>query len=256
MNIYEYAKEKYESITPIRGKRASQDIRPVGKRTRDHERIAKVGDAYAYRMCNTDILTIYPDGTAKFDANGRVSPSTVDFINRAVPFMSAFRSQGWMWIKASYTPEVIPINARLPIWFKFVDGEYKTWELTSKVHLYKQVINREKSKEVRKLAAEFKDFAKVMIPIIDWGSAYESTTYLSTRYSVEIEDREHWLDKLMSMYDRNWDWKAREYKTVAPTMKQMHKIVNDQLYVKYEPYDYVEVPLTDGAQNIYKIEVE
>ena len=48
---FESIAKHYESITPLRGKRKDKNIRPVGERNRDWERVVKVNDNEYYLTC-------------------------------------------------------------------------------------------------------------------------------------------------------------------------------------------------------------
>lgn len=249
MNIYEYAKQTYESITPLRGKRASQDIRPLGKRTRWWERIRKVGDSYAYHLYSTDILTINPDGTATFSINGWISNTTADFINRRVPCLYACRRYNLMWIGRSLNTQYIPVNTTAVLNFNF-NSEKQRWDLLTKVTMFKRQIDKEKSKEVRKLGEEFIEFAEIMLPIISWDEDINTWTSISP----EVMDRGLWAEKLMQLVQREWDWEARGYRRYAPSLEHVRKVVNAELYARYKPYKYIEVALTDSAQDVSRVE--
>ena len=108
--------------------------------------------------------------------------------------------------------------------------------------MYKQVINKERAKELRKPTKDFIEFAKVMIPIIDW-SAEIQRTYFSARSLLYVElSRDSWAEQLMSMQTEEWVWGVG-YEHKAPTIAQVRQSVNAYLYSTYQPYDLVEAPL-------------
>jgi ribosomal protein L14 len=88
LRSYARAKEKYDSITPIRG---TNNVRPLGGRRKQHQRIevAKRNGAGAAGLAcvlyNTACVTYYEDGTIHLAHDGHVSQSTCTFINRVAP---------------------------------------------------------------------------------------------------------------------------------------------------------------------------
>jgi hypothetical protein len=82
---YGRAKEKYDSIVPIRG---SNNVRPLGDRRKQHQRIevAKRNGAGAAGLAcvlySTACVTYYEDGTIHLAHGGYISQSTCTFINR------------------------------------------------------------------------------------------------------------------------------------------------------------------------------
>jgi hypothetical protein len=85
LRSYARAKEKYDSIVPIRG---SNNVRPLGDRRKQHQRIevAKRNGAGAAGLAcvlySTACVTYYEDGTIHLAHGGYISQSTCTFINR------------------------------------------------------------------------------------------------------------------------------------------------------------------------------
>ena len=85
---YERAKARYDSIVPIRG---SNNVRPLGDRRKQHQRIEvapRNGAGAAGLACvlyRTACVTYYEDGTIHLAHDGYISQSTCTFINRVAP---------------------------------------------------------------------------------------------------------------------------------------------------------------------------
>jgi hypothetical protein len=88
IHTYGRAKQVYDAITPIRG---SNNVRPLGDRRKQHQRIevAKRNGAGAAGIAcvlyNTACVTYYEDGTLHLAHGGYISQSTCTFINRIAP---------------------------------------------------------------------------------------------------------------------------------------------------------------------------
>lgn len=81
---YAQTKARYESIKPIRGKRADENIRPAGNRTRTWERVVEDvrsdGVWYGYRLYQSNLVMVSPTGIIEFTTDGYDSVSTGQFI--------------------------------------------------------------------------------------------------------------------------------------------------------------------------------
>lgn len=74
---YEQALAKWESITPIRGRR--DDVRPVFRRDNDNAVVRKTSnDSIVFRLYSTDVVTFNTDGTV--DLEPYASNSTNNFV--------------------------------------------------------------------------------------------------------------------------------------------------------------------------------
>ena len=232
--LFEHAERIYANTTPIRGQKKAQDIRPLGKRYKQWERIVKIDDdIYAFRLYTTDVVIIHRDGTMFINTGGWVSTTTTRFINDHVPTVHASRRYNHIWVtlgNQKYYP--VPRTG-----LQFKDGE-----LATDLKVYKQVINKEKAKEFRKPTKDFIEFAKVMIPIIDWSAELEKRYYLPSVLKYVEMSRDSWAEQLMNMQTYEWVWGVG-YENKAPTIAQVREKVNSYLYDKYQPYDFVEAPL-------------
>jgi hypothetical protein len=85
INYYNRVKAHYESVKPIRGVRAAQNIRPMHRRERTHECVVAQhradGEWFGYRLYNTELVMISPTGIMEFKHNGWNSTSSSQFIH-------------------------------------------------------------------------------------------------------------------------------------------------------------------------------
>lgn len=89
VSLYNKTKAHYESVKPIRGKRAAENIRPIGYRNRTWERMVedvrvrngKEETWYGYRLYETDVIMISPTGIIEIRTGGWDSQSTAAFIH-------------------------------------------------------------------------------------------------------------------------------------------------------------------------------
>lgn len=82
LRSYQDAVNKFNSITPIRGRR--DDVRPVAQRRNDNFTIRRLNDdSIAIRLYQTDIITYRPDGTIELEPYSSVlTNDAVQFILR------------------------------------------------------------------------------------------------------------------------------------------------------------------------------
>jgi hypothetical protein len=89
LDLYNKVKAHYEDVKPIRGKRASENIRPMGNRVRTWERVVedvrvvsgKDETWYGYRLYDTDVVMVSPTGIIEFKTDAWNTPSTAQFID-------------------------------------------------------------------------------------------------------------------------------------------------------------------------------
>jgi len=98
--LYNFYASKWASIKPIRGR--ALDIRPLGKRNRQHEQIvrnvAENGSvSYACRLYSTNCVEYYPDGTITVRTGDWNTSSTASFIHINSPF-TCFKTEKKLWL--------------------------------------------------------------------------------------------------------------------------------------------------------------
>jgi len=160
MNRYTFEgiKNLYESIKPIRGR--SADIRPLGDRRRDWERVEKIDeDTYAYHLYQTNCVTIKRDNSITLTTNGWNSISTAEFMTSWSPFIVMRKSRVlWAFINGVYIPLLKPLTIRRDEHNRLVPDE---------VTYLVRVLNKQRTKEARKLFDPFLKFSKSILKLSD-----------------------------------------------------------------------------------------
>lgn len=170
-NYYHEYKALHDSIKPIRGR--SEEVRPIGDRRRDHERIEMDGDVVACRLYNTQVVRYYPDGTIGLQCGGWDSPLTADFIHEHSPWQ-CFKRHNKLWVMVpseaeKYTYYPVPSGGELR--FSHVDGY---WRPEKEVIITKQVIDRDKAKANREPFKPFLQWAKAFMALSDGWIMHET----------------------------------------------------------------------------------
>lgn len=162
-NYYKHYKNLHDSIKPIRGR--AEEVRPIVKRSRDHERIEMSGDVVACRLYDTQCVRYYPDGRIGLRCNTWSTPLTAEFIHTHSPWLCVKRNKKlWVHVQTEDGYKYYPIPDNGELQFQSV-GE--RWAPVGDVVIQKQVINREKAKAVRAPYKPFLDWAKVFLKMSD-----------------------------------------------------------------------------------------
>ena len=156
---YERAKAVYESIKPIRGR--AGDIRPLGKRRRDFERVCKVGDNYTYRLYNTDCVIFEPTRTI-IQCGEWQSVMTTKFLSEYTP-LYAYKRYNAVWVSSWMTgSNVVPLVKPLVL-ERQNDGKYI---YKPEPYLIRRV-DRTAAKAARGVLAPFLQWMKVFMKMSD-----------------------------------------------------------------------------------------
>ena len=96
---YEYYKNKFNEIKPIRGR--AVECRPLGARHRDWEQVVHYVedgmDVYGARLYQTDCVKYYPNGDIKLTAETWSTPITAAFIGNHSPFR-CYKAYKKLWV--------------------------------------------------------------------------------------------------------------------------------------------------------------
>ena len=160
------AKERWESITPIRGR--YEDIRPLGDRRKDTQRVVKIDeDTYAYRHHNTDVVTFHADGRIVVDSGGYITKTTREFLHIYSPFIVS-RADNMYWVRPYSSSKSYPVSGTTPVTLR----EYSTGWVADARDIRQRVLNREKIKQLRKDIKGFTQSTEELIKITDgWFSS-------------------------------------------------------------------------------------
>lgn len=161
--LYEWYKTKYEETKPIRGR--AEDIRPIGQRRRDWERVVKEertdGVWYGAKLYQTEVVMYSPDGRMELRVNDWATPSTADFMTAHSPFR-ANKTRGNIWVRLG--EQNVPVAKSGVTKFR-IDND--KWVLDQELKLKQKVVDRSKSKQVRERIRGFINYANTMLKLSD-----------------------------------------------------------------------------------------
>ena len=171
MRGYDYYKQKYQNIKPIRGR--AVECRPLGKRSRDWETIEKsADDVYSAKLYRTECVRYHSNGDIQIVCGSYATPITADFIHTHSPFY-AYKKYNKIWVQVANNKggehRLYPIpETEEGLTFKYVgEGETFTYEQTSAVVVEQIVVDREKAKDARKPMKPFLDWARMINKLSD-----------------------------------------------------------------------------------------
>lgn len=179
LNSYAEAKEHFDKVLPIRGRR--EEIKPLGEKRRfawytiRKNTIANQyeGNEYNTYACNlygSDCVEFFPDGAVHIKTMGWHTPTTMAFVNyvtRNFGFMNSFNGK-WYWrVTATGKHYPMPSNYRgqdaTPLILKpNADGILEPINQEPE-HKYK--VSRKAMNAIRKKYEEFRDYARVTLSI-------------------------------------------------------------------------------------------
>ena len=194
MRGYDYYKNLYESIKPIRGR--AEEIKPLGKRTRDWEQVVRAvnpadGADYIYsaRLYQTECVRYHPNGDIELRPEQWSTPLTASFIHEHSPFYCYKQYKKlWVRIQGSGEDRHYPISEE-GLTMRYVGaggvGGYE-YEPTTPVVIEKEVVDRSKARDARLPLKPFLDWAKMMHKLSD-GWIMDST-----REQFGVRKLDHW----------------------------------------------------------------
>lgn len=176
VKVYEFYKNKWETTKPIRGR--SEEIRPVGKRRRDWEKIIRkeLGNgeySYCIVLYQTECVEYLPDGSVKLRAGGWPTPSTAEFIYEHSPF-TCFKRNKKLWIKVSTDTDEVKTYPLGEGELHLLHNKSGRYEPAEPVVIRKQVVNRAKAKAARADVMAFLDWSRTMLKISDGWVMHET----------------------------------------------------------------------------------
>jgi len=186
MSNYEFYKNKWESIKPIRGR--AEDVRPAGKRSRDWEtitrRVLPDGDGnvtitFGAKLHNTECVQYFPNGDIVLRTDGWNTPSTAEFIHEHSPF-TCFKAHGKLWIRLRRQPDLLtmvnnvvvyPLPKQLRLRCILENNIY---EPEDSAPIMQRVVDRAKAKVARAPFKPFLDFVKTFLAMSDGWVMHET----------------------------------------------------------------------------------
>lgn len=252
MNIYERAKQTYESITPIRG---TNDVRPLRRREHTRQIVKNADDSYSYRLYATDLVTCYPDGRLEIFLNRWYTPTTLEFIDNFVPAIRVHKQDGIVWLRftVDYILEcnghkaygyIIPVPVDKVLYLKQTANVIT---VEGRLALRRKYIDKLKSKQTR---ANYKNFIDWVTPIltIKGDEPFEDSKYLPDSVIVDCiysDDINDYYDALLGIAYRStvYKWMSNiidKHHTLS--LKQCKDVVMRMCYAA----DYVwQIKLTE-----------
>jgi len=227
MRGYDYYKQKYEQIKPIRGR--SIECKPLGKRSRDWETVVKTvqqdaSEIYSAKLYDTECVRYHANGDIELRCGTYATPITADFIWTHSPFPCK-KQYNKLWITVRGNGDVkdrtYPIDEKEGLILKYtaggVTGGYK-YEPKTPVIIQQEVVDRAKAKDARKPVKPFLDWVKMMSRLSD-GWIMNETREQFAKFKLD-NWRVKWDYELPTdVVDINYwggiDWKAGAYKFIS-----------------------------------------
>ena len=200
-NYYNRVKAHYESVKPIRGVRAAQDIRPMYRRVRTHERVVidnrPDGAWYGYRLYNTDLVMVSPTGIMEFKHDGWNSTATSQFIHEIGyryfdRTFVCYKRNNKIWIADQYDYSDKTTQNRYPIQsaaiqFKFIGGDTMPFRVTpvNVIEEIKPIVDRKKMKEAMAVYKPMLNYMATVLKMTGGLLTHEMRDGLKDRYAHE-----------------------------------------------------------------------
>lgn len=182
---YKQAKSRYDSITPIRG---SNNVRPIGDRRKQHQRIEEAkrnGNGAAGMACvlyHTQCVTYYEDGTIHLQHGGYISQSTCKFIYRIAPVSDVRMDKQRDCLVVSVAGGEYKCG-RDGLWLRYNEQttgyepfDYEPFKVTT--------VNRKAMREVKQQYAAFMQYAVGLGKLTQW----EKPEFEGHRWSGDSEE--------------------------------------------------------------------
>jgi len=192
IHTYDQAKQRYESIEPIRG---SNNIRPYGKRSKRNLRISEgTMDGvhyYAAILYVTECVRWFADGRVQVRTGGYATVSTSKFISAVAPF-DTLLFDNHLWVKR------IPVaDGEVGLTFKY--NENREWVCLNLPTLYTKHLNKAETKRLRDLPVvkTVQEYLKNMKALGAWDNKLVNTNSINL-YKVRLH-----LRNILTEYETN-----------------------------------------------------
>jgi hypothetical protein len=286
---FEVAKQRYESIKPLQGKRKVLDVRPSGERDRAYERIVKVSDTEYYLTCthwdwnDKEILTDAKNASnderkpraITFKQEGMVetitihknrwgftSPSIYYFYEYNLPISMTMTKHGgstYLGVKKSDDENLYNYNyytlKKGDITFYRPKGA-TTWTPLVVHQEVRHKLDRKKTKAIREKLKTFVDYAKVMFPLVEpkgnsWGTVLDThwADFVTLKNPDEIP--ESWLNAVAE-YKRKLNRYSYETRSHEANEKGLIPKIQKEAYRIEKPFEVEVVPLGELSCDPYR----
>lgn len=238
--LYEYFKTKWENTKPIRGR--AEDVRPIGKRRRDWEKITRkdLGNgeySYCAVLYGTECVEYFPNGDVQVQYGGWGTPLTAEFIHVHSPF-TCFKQNRKLWLRVKEGTggdvKVYPLGAE-GLRFKWVQNY--DYEPIEPVVIKKRVVNRTKAKEARVTIMPFINWAKTILTLSDGWVMHETKKQVfgwkDNNYAMHpITNDERMLEMVESGDDEQY------LKALCLMTHRLHEEASRTAEQFQEPYEF------------------
>ena len=272
---FDTIKARYEAVKPLQGKRKDQNVRPLGERRRDWERVFMVNDNEYYishdawrgrdegnhnrsitwfKRGDWEIITVHtPKSTWNNENRGRLAPyefsssSVYHFFNYNLPnglSMANHKSCKYVQVDNSDSPPTYYTIEKGDITLQRRSGE-KYWKPVVVHREFKHSLDRSKTKELRKSIEPFLEYYNVVAPLID------KTSYF---YGNPLEEfGSNVLNKVGDDVPDSWFTIAERYKHKNQWYRgDVKNLMIKDLYRVAKPFIKESVPLGTPAKDRYR----
>lgn len=268
INTYEDAKQLYESIPVLHSKQhdRSLDIRPIGLRRYWYDRIAKVKGGYTVggwgyngiSYCvdpfitwkRNELIVHVPKRNRLSDSHTNtvywsVLPADLTFVN--------YRTKNYIKCDGKHYALIEDLH------FKRIDGK---WVVQNPPQEYKLVLDKQKTKEIRKKLQPFLAYMRPMITLMQspdkktWPYRtwpYQSP-FASNSWKQYITRKSHWYDVVKHYMARciKEVWNGGTWTYVNPTVKQVWAVLYKDIIKKERPFKKIPVPIGEMCYSSYE----
>lgn len=186
---YQEAKQKWESIKPIRGR--TEDVRPLGLRRNTHIQIWKDGEDYKCRLYQSDCVVFKPNGDIEVNTDGWTTTTTASFISEVLG-VGTFIHNYAMWVRLDGVTPTQLCGGGISV-LRRVGEDLVLMNPTKR---YAHKVKRKEANNVRGKYKDFRTYLKGILKLRDRGvfnmSEYEEV------FGRDADDRlqvPHDLDK-------------------------------------------------------------
>ena len=162
--LYTTARNLYHEVKPIRGK---PHIKPIGNRRKQHETIELFDsdkEIYSYKLYDTHVVRLYPNGDVAIYTGGWGSQTTASFISWVTRNRFSgriFNNKLWVSTYDGHWP--MPDDG-VVLFKPMPNGGFK---LAEPLMVEKRSVDRAAAKEARAPYREFMSFVKTMLTLSD-----------------------------------------------------------------------------------------
>jgi hypothetical protein len=164
---YAQAKERYETVVPIRGR---DNVRPLGANRRytgtqivknmvsievPDNPLGEWAEVYACRLWGSDYISFYPNGDLVLDTKYR-GVSVMNMLTYALSGVARIGSMRGKWYLVNKKNESFVLDETKPTVFSLVDGDYVAKDPTPEI-VY--TLNRKEMNALRKRHKRFIEYA-------------------------------------------------------------------------------------------------